>query len=98
LPAGPVPANLIGTWTASPAQGVTITLSIPDDKSFTWKVIERGQAREFKGDAGFDKDVLALVPPEMPPMVAKITSRDPSHFNFRAVGTTSDDPGLDFGK
>ena len=98
LPTGPVPANLVGVWTASPAPDVTISLNISDDKSFTWKVVEKGQAREFKGDATFDKEVLALVPPEMPPMVAKVTLKDPAHFNFKAVGTPSDDPGLNFGK
>ena len=98
LPTGPVPANLLGTWTASPGQGVTISLNVSDDKSFTWKVVEKGQSREFKGEATFDNEVLALVPPEMPPMVAKVTWKDPAHFNFKAVGTPSDDPGLDFGK
>ena len=98
LPTGPVPANLLGTWTASPAPDVTISLNVSDDKSFTWKVVEKGQSREFKGDASFDKEVLALAPPEMPPMVAKVTFKDPAHFNFKAVGSPSDDPGLNFGK
>ena len=98
LPTGPVPANLIGTWTASPAPDVTISLNIDTEKSFTWRVIEKGQSREFKGEAASDKDVLALVAPEMPPMVAKVTMKDPAHFNFKAVATSSDDPGLNFGK
>ena len=98
LPEGPVPANLIGPWNAAPAAGVTITLSLIDDKSFNWKVVEKGQAREFKGEAHFDKDVLALIAPEMPPMVAKVTWKDEAHFNFKAVGSPSDDPGLNFGK
>ncbi len=61
-------------------------------------MVEKGQAREFKGEATFDKDILALVAPEMPPMVAKVTWKDAAHFNFKAVGTPSDDPGLNFGK
>ncbi len=98
LPDGPVPTNLIGSWNATPARDVTITLNLIDDKSFSWKVVEKGQTREFKGEAHFDKDILALVAPEMPPMVAKVTSNDAAHFNFKAVGTPSDDPGLNFGK
>ena len=98
LPTGPVPANLLGSWTASPAKDVTISLTIGTEKSFTWKVLEKGQSREFKGEASFDNDVLALVPPDMPPMVAKVTSKDPAHFNFKAVATPADDPGLNFGK
>ena len=100
LPSGPVPANLIGAWTASPAPAVTITLTLIDEKTFAWKVVEKGQTREFKGDATFDKDkeVIALIAAEMPPMVAKVTFKDPAHFQFKAVGTPADDPGLDFGK
>ncbi len=98
LPTGPVPANLLGTWTSSPAPDVTISLSLTDPKSFAWKLVEKGQAREFKGEATFDQDTLALIAPEMPPMVAKVTWKDPAHFNFKAVATPSDDPGLNFGK
>ncbi len=98
LPSGPVPANLVGAWTASPAPGVTISLTIPDDRSYTWKVVENGQAREFKGEAAVDQDTLALIAPDMPPMVARVAWKDPAHFNFKAVATGADDPGLNFGK
>ena len=98
LPDGPVPANLVGTWTASPAADVTITLALVDDKSFNWKVVEKGQAREFKGEAKFADDVLALISPTMPPMVAKVAWKDAGHFNFKAVSTPADDKGLDFGR
>jgi hypothetical protein len=86
LPTGPVPANLIGAWTATPAAGVSIALNIDTDKTFTWKVDQRGQNRELKGQASFDpaKNVIALIAPE--------------HFHFKAVGTPADDPGLDFAK
>jgi tetratricopeptide (TPR) repeat protein len=98
LPTGPVPTNLIGSWTASPAKDVTISLTLNGDKSFTWKVVEKGQTREFKGEASSDDQVLALVASEIPPMIAKVTWKDPAHFNFKAVATPADDPGLDFGK
>ena len=98
LPTGPVPANLIGPWNAAPTSGVSITLTLVDDKSFAWKVVEKGQTREFKGEAQFDKETLALVAPEMPPMVAKVTWTDAAHFNFKAIGTPADDPGLNFAK
>ena len=77
---------------------MTISLTIGEDKSFTWKVVEKGQSREFKGQAGFDNDILALVPADMPPMVAKITIKDPEHFQFKAVATPADDPGLNFAR
>jgi tetratricopeptide (TPR) repeat protein len=98
LPDGPVPANLIASWKATPAQNVTITLNLIDDKSFSWTVVEKGHSREFKGEAKFANDTLALIAPEMPPMVAKVTFSDATHFNFKAVGSPPEDPGLNFGK
>ena len=98
LPTGPVPANLVGTWTATPAPDVKLTLTLAGDKSFTWNVNEKGQTREFKGEPTFDNDTIALVTPEMPPMLAKVTFKDPAHFNFKAVGGPAEDRGLDFGK
>ncbi len=98
LPTGPVPARLFGTWSAAPAKDVAISLTLAADKSFTWKVTEKGQAREFHGDATADNDVIALAAPQMPPMIAKVTWSNDTRFNFKAVGAPADDPGLDFAK
>ncbi len=98
LPAGPVPAKLAGVWSASPAKDVAIALTIDAGKGFTWKVTDRGQTRQFQGQATFDNDVLALVPPDMPPMVGSVKWDDDSHFRFKAIGAPPDDPGLVFGK
>jgi tetratricopeptide (TPR) repeat protein len=98
LPTGPVPDKLVGPWAASPAQGVTIALTLNSDKSFIWKVTDRGQARQFQGAATFGNDVLALTPPDQPPMVGSVTWRDDAHFLFKAVGAPPNDPGLAFGK
>jgi tetratricopeptide (TPR) repeat protein len=98
LPSGPVPANLIGTWTGSPAAGVTISLALDQNQGFTWKVTDRGQSRQFQGAATFDNDVLALTPPDQPPMVGTIAWKDDAHFQFKAVGAPASDPGLTFGK
>src|SRR5262249_43151230 len=51
LPTNPVPTKLVGTWTAAPAKDVTISLVLGDDKSFTWSVSDRGQSRQFRGQA-----------------------------------------------
>jgi tetratricopeptide (TPR) repeat protein len=98
LPTGPVPANLVGTWTAHPAKDVTITLTFDDQKTFGWKLNDRGQPREFRGEATFEKETLALAPPDQPPMVGTLTWKDDSHFQFKALGAPSNDPGLNFGK
>jgi hypothetical protein len=93
-----VPAKLVGTWTATPAKDVTISLSLNQQKGFTWKVTDRGQSRRFQGEATFDNDVLALTPPDQPPMVGTVTWKDDGHFQFTAVGAPPSDPGLTFGK
>jgi Tetratricopeptide repeat len=98
LPTSPVPAKLVGAWTASPANNVTIVLSLSQDKGFTWKVTDRGQSRQFQGEATFDNDVLALTPPDQPPMVGTVSWRDDAHFQFKAIGAPPNDPGLTFGK
>ncbi|MGO9922619.1 MAG: hypothetical protein ACLQIB_48980 [Isosphaeraceae bacterium] len=100
LPTDPVPAGLIGTWTASPAKDVTIALALDQKKGFSWKVTDRGQAREFRGQATFDNNTntLALVPPDQPPMVGTLRRSDDGHLVFKAMGAPANDPGLTFGK
>ena len=98
MPAGPVPANLAGSWTASPTKDVAITLSLDGQKGFTWKVNDRGQSRQFQGTATFDNDVLALSPPDQPPMVGSVNWKDGGHFQFKAIGAPPDDPGLTFAR
>ena len=98
LPTDPVPARFLGAWTASPAKDVTISLALEQGKGFTWKVTDRGQARQFQGQATFDKDVLALALPDQPPMVGTVTWKDDAHFQFKAVGAPATDPGLAFSK
>ena len=98
VPTDPVPARFLGAWTASPAKDVTISLALEQGKGFTWKVTDRGQSRQFQGQATFDKDVLALAPPDQPPMVGTVTWKDDAHFQFKAVGAPANDPGLAFSK
>jgi hypothetical protein len=98
LPTGRPPAKLAGTWKASPAQGVTVTLTLDDKGAFTWAVDVRGQAREFRGNATFGDGTLALVPPDQPPMVGKVTWKDDARFQFQALGAPPSDPGLNFGR
>ncbi|HLH28739.1 MAG TPA: hypothetical protein VKW77_07470, partial [Acidimicrobiales bacterium] len=95
---GPVPARLAGTWTASPVKDVTIALTLDPGQGFTWKVTDRGQPRQFQGAATFDNDILALAPPDQPPMVGTVSWKDDAHFQFKAVGAPPNDPGLTFGK
>jgi len=98
LPTSPVPADLVGTWTASPTKDVTIALALDQNKGFSWKVTDHGQPREFRGQATFDNNTLALVPPDQPPMVGTVNRTDDGHLVFKAIGAPANDPGLTFGK
>ncbi|MHC5542389.1 tetratricopeptide repeat protein, partial [Singulisphaera rosea] len=98
LPKDPVPSRLVGAWSASPAQDISITLSLDNSKGFSWKVTDHGQPREFKGEATFGEDTLALLPPDQPPMVGKVAWKDDGHFQFQALGAPPSDPGLSFSK
>ncbi len=96
LPTGPVPAKLVGNWTAKPEGSVTITLGLDDKKSFNWKVAAPDGPHEFKGQATFENDTLFLAPPDHPPMVGKVAWKDDHSFQFKALGAPAEDPGLNF--
>jgi tetratricopeptide (TPR) repeat protein len=89
--------NLAGNWSASPSQDDKITLAIGQDGTFTWKVNNKGQEREFKGTSTFGNGLLTLAPAQGPPMVGHVTWRDPDHFTFQVTGGP-DDPGLTFAR
>lgn len=86
LPTSPVPARLVGDWTATPAKDVTIKLSFDNNRGFAWKVSDRGQVREFRGSVTYDNEILAMTPPDQPPMAGNVTWKDDQHFQFRAIG------------
>ncbi|HEV3164216.1 MAG TPA: tetratricopeptide repeat protein [Isosphaeraceae bacterium] len=90
------PGNLVGNWSATPAQGTTIGLTMKDGGEFTWKVTEKGQPREFSGQMTFGNDMLTLAQNEGSAMVGKVTWRDPNRFTFQVIGGGPADPGLTF--
>ncbi len=98
LPRGSLPAQLAGAWSASPIKDVTINLTLDPAKGFIWKVNDHGQTRQFQGTAAFDADILALTPPDQPPMVGKVAWKDDGRFQFKAIGAPDGDPGLTFAK
>jgi tetratricopeptide (TPR) repeat protein len=95
----PVPAGqLPGTWTATPAEGTTITLEIAAPKSFTWKVDQKGKLQQFQGEYSLADDVLTLAQPNGATLVGKVGWRDDQHFSFHLVDVGASDPGLDFSR
>jgi tetratricopeptide (TPR) repeat protein len=95
----PPPAALVGTWKASPAAGLGITLTLQADGEFTWEVDDKGKKQTVTGRAGFKDGTLALLQPEGPPLVGQVTEKDVSTFLFAPpAGPDQKKAGLTFHK
>jgi tetratricopeptide (TPR) repeat protein len=92
----PPPASMAGTWKASPAADVAITLTLQQDGQFSWEVDTKGQKQSISGQAGFKDNELALVQAEGPPLVGKVTQNGPDQFVFAPAGAGGKSPGLTF--
>ena len=100
-PASPAEApkgNLVGSWKASPEPGVTIELTLGDDRDFRWNVNQSGQSLPIQGEYVYDNGVLSLVRAENDAMVGRVTWKSDSEFVFQAMGGGPNDPGLTFTK
>ena len=98
--APPSPAkqgNLAGRWTAKPNAETAIDLGIKDDGTFSWTVTTRGKPQVIAGNWSLTGSVLTLAQGNQGgAMVGNITWQAENRFQFRALGTTADDPGLLF--
>jgi hypothetical protein len=92
------PEDLVGTWSASPAKDTVIALTIAKDGSFTWKVREKGKARQFGGESTFGNNLLTLAQADGNALVGKVTWQDENRFQFKVVGGGPEDPGLSFSR
>ena len=99
-PPPPPPAELVGNWKAQPAPDVTIALAIQADGQFSWVVDTKGQKQKqtITGNAGFKDNTLALLQPEGPPLVGKVTQQGANTFRFSPAGAGDKDSGLTFTK
>ncbi len=88
-----------GTWTASPKEDTTITLTFEGDGRFTWKVTRQGKTQEFKGKSSYENDLLTLVQDQNnSTMVGNVAWSDETHMKFKVLGAGPGDPGLSFTK
>ena len=89
--------NLAGNWSASPDKDTSINLAIRDDGTFAWKVASRGKSQDIAGDWSLANDVLTMAQSgQGGALVGNVTWQANDRFNFRALGTGSDDAGLTF--
>jgi hypothetical protein len=86
----------VGTWTASPAQGVTIALSIAAPEKFTWSVDQGGKKTSFDGQVSLAGDVLTLARQDGSALVGRVGVPAPGQLLFQAMGGGAADPGLTF--
>ena len=94
----PAGATIEGTWTAQPAEGTSIALSIKPGGAFDWEVTQQGRKQHFAGTSTFGNGILTLAQEKGPALVGRVSWKDPSHMTFRIVGDGPDDPGLSFAK
>jgi tetratricopeptide (TPR) repeat protein len=98
-PPPPPPAALQATWTAQPADGVTITLKLEESGVYSWKVSEAGRTQLIEGQAGYEDEVLVLSQEQGPPLVGRLTfSEDQKSFSFKPPGADENVEGLTFTK
>lgn len=84
-PTGPE-TDLVGTWQAT-AGGDTVTLTIKEDSTFTWKAAPKGKpAVEITGTIETSRDAIAMVSEKAGTMGGKVVSKGPDAFEFSLAG------------
>jgi hypothetical protein len=94
----PPGASIAGTWKAQPTADTTIGLTIQPGGEFTWDVNQKGQNQQFSGTSSYGDGILTLAQDKGPPLVGRVSWKDPNHMTFRIIGDGPDDPGLNFSK
>jgi tetratricopeptide (TPR) repeat protein len=97
-PAAPArEGNLTGNWTASPAPGTSITLTIGGDGAFTWKVASPNNTQTMQGKESYTNGILTLASDnQRGAMVGNVTWQNDDQFTFKVLGAGPEDAGLTF--
>jgi tetratricopeptide (TPR) repeat protein len=88
--------KLPGTWSAKPNADTTIALNVKEDGTFTWKVTIKGKTQVIAGSWSLTSGILTLAQDTQAALVGKVAWQEKDRFQFRAIGTTGNDPGLIF--
>jgi tetratricopeptide (TPR) repeat protein len=93
--AGPE-TDLVGSWKATEGNN-SVTLTIGEDSSFTWKAQPEGKpAIELKGSLESAADQIALRTESQGTMVANVKSKGPDAFDFLVDGAPKEAKPLEF--
>jgi tetratricopeptide (TPR) repeat protein len=91
--------QLAGTWAAKPNPDTAIDLNIKDDGMFSWKVTMKGKPQVIAGNWSLAGGILTLAQENQGgALVGNVAWQDANRFQFRALGTTPEDPGLLFAR
>ena len=85
-------------WTATRADGTTITLTLGPDAKYTWKFAQKDKPQVFSGTYVMAGNLLILNQGNSPMMVGQVATLPDNRFNFKLAGDNPSDPGLTFGK
>jgi tetratricopeptide (TPR) repeat protein len=95
----PVPAaDVVGTWTATGRGSSQYSMELDKEGSFTWSYSRGTRKQAVKGVYTVEGNVLAMEPDAGGTMLAELTVKAPGSLHFQMVGSSKDDPGLDFKK
>jgi tetratricopeptide (TPR) repeat protein len=90
-------AALVGTWKATRPDESQFTLALTADNKFTWAFQPKSQpAQSFGGTYSVEGNVLALERTGGGSLIAEVVVDGQSKLNFRLLGSSPDDQGLDF--
>ncbi len=90
-------AKKVGTFTATPAEGVTIKLTLDADGTFTWMESVNGATQQFSGKFTLENGMLTLTRgSDNDAMASQITDDGPMGFTLRPADAGKDNPGLQF--
>ena len=95
--AGPTVAKKVGTFTATPADGVTIKLTLNADGTFKWEESASGASQQFSGKYTLEKDVLTMTRSgDNDAMASQIIDDGQKGFTLRPKNADKDNPGMQF--
>lgn len=93
------PAMLVGTWNATRPDGSEFKLTMTNDSKFTWSFTQGNQAAQnFGGTFSVEGNVLALERKDGGSLIAAVIPSGNRRFNFKLLGASDADPGLDFSR